>query len=105
MKMSLCDLALILKSLSDETRLKIVVMLSKGQLCACKILEEFNITQPTLSYHMKTLVDCELVIAEKNGKWVYYSLNEEMLKGIETFVKGLIDAEKTGGCDLNECGE
>jgi ArsR family transcriptional regulator len=105
MKMSLCDLAVILKSLSDETRLKIVVMLSKGQLCACKILEEFKITQPTLSYHMKTLVECELVIAEKKGKWVYYSLNEEMLKEIQTFFRGLIDTEKTGGCDLNECGE
>ena len=47
------------KALSDETRLKIVLMLKNENLCACHILDEFSITQPTLSYHMKILVILE----------------------------------------------
>ena len=43
------------KALADPTRLEIVDMLSCGELCACKILERFQITQPTLSHHMKIL--------------------------------------------------
>ena len=103
MEVSIKDLSLILKSLSDETRLKIVKMLSKGTLCACNILDEFNITQPTLSYHMKMLTDCELVYSNKQGKWVYYSLNEDLLKGIESFFNILINQEKVISCDINEC--
>ena len=42
-------------------------MLSDGEKCGCKILDKFNITQPTLSHHMKILVDCELVNDRKEG--------------------------------------
>ena len=55
------DIILICKALSDTKRLEIVQMLSDGEKCGCKILDKFNITQPTLSHHMKILVDCELV--------------------------------------------
>lgn len=55
-----------LKALSDPTRLKIVEMLGGGKLCACKILDNFSMTQPTLSYHMKILADCGLVDVEKD---------------------------------------
>lgn len=67
--------AAVYKALSDPNRLMIVDMLSCGELCACKILEKFNITQPTLSHHMKTLCGCGLVNARKEGKWSYYSLD------------------------------
>ena len=62
------------KAFADPTRLEIVDMLSSGELCACKILEQFKITQPTLSHHMKILCDCGLVNGRKEGKWTYYSL-------------------------------
>lgn len=65
----------ILKALGEETRIRIFEMLRGGKLCACKILEKFNITQPTLAHHMKLLCDCGIVIAEKDWKWTYYSLN------------------------------
>ena len=55
----------ILKALSDETRMKIFGILREGKLCGCKILESLNITQPTLSHHMKVLCECGIVIAEK----------------------------------------
>lgn len=55
------DMILICKALSDTNRLEIVQMLSDGEKCGCKILDKFDITQPTLSHHMKILVDCGLV--------------------------------------------
>lgn len=72
--------AALFKALSDPNRLMIVDMLSCGELCACKILERFDITQPTLSHHMKTLCGCGLVIARKEGKWSYYALNDETVR-------------------------
>ena len=71
--------ALIFKSMGDETRLKIVSMISKEELCACKILSELNITQPTLSYHMKLLVDSGIASSKKDGSWVRYSINKKIL--------------------------
>lgn len=65
----------ILKALGEETRIKIFEMLRGGKLCGCKLLDNFNITQPTLSHHMKVLCDCGLVIAEKDWKWTYYSID------------------------------
>ena len=80
------DYAQLFKVLSDPNRLMIVDMLSCGELCACVILERFNITQPTLSHHMKILCDCKLVDGRKEGKWTYYSLNDEAVQGLTTFL-------------------
>ncbi len=65
----------ICRALGDPNRLKIVGMLTKGEMCGCRLLAAFEITQPTLSHHMKILGDCGLVNARKDGKWTYYSLN------------------------------
>jgi ArsR family transcriptional regulator, arsenate/arsenite/antimonite-responsive transcriptional repressor len=73
------EYALFMKALADETRVKIFDMLSEGELCACKILEEFNITQPTLSYHMKILCDSGLVNGRRDGVWIKYSINKNVL--------------------------
>ena len=69
------EIALICKALGDENRVQIIKMLTGGELCACKILDTFNITQPTLSHHMKILTECNLVNSRKEGKWTYYSIN------------------------------
>lgn len=81
--------AMLLKALSDETRIKIIDMLSNGELCACNILEEFKITQPTLSYHMKTLCDSNLVNSRKDGIWMKYSINEDVLDSIRILFDNL----------------
>ncbi|MFV0381071.1 MAG: ArsR/SmtB family transcription factor [Breznakia sp.] len=83
------DVAFICKALSDANRLQIVQMLSDGEKCGCKLLEHFNITQPTLSHHMKVLCECGLVNNKKKGKWTYYSLNCEILEGVKDFIKEL----------------
>ena len=94
------------KAFSDVNRLMIVNMLSCGELCACKILEKFDITQPTLSHHMKTLCDCGLVNSRKEGKWTYYSLNRETIQVFQVFLSE-ITAQKECCCDsrkiLQEC--
>ena len=69
------EYVLIFKALADETRLKIVEMVAGGELCACKILEQFAITQPTLSYHMKILCDCGLVEGRRDGAWMRYTVH------------------------------
>lgn len=79
------DYASIYKVLSDETRLKIVEMLSCGEMCACDILEFFKITQPTLSYHMKILTDCGLISSRKDGSWIRYTINKEKTIEIKAF--------------------
>jgi len=89
------DYAQFFKVLSDTNRLMIIDMLSCGELCACVILEKFDITQPTLSHHMKTLCESGLVNGRKEGKWTYYSLNDETVQRAKTF----LDKVTTGGAN------
>lgn len=77
------------KALSDANRLMIVDMLSCGELCACHILEKFEITQPTLSHHMKILCDCGLVNGRKVGKWIYYSLDENKVNDFKKILDSI----------------
>lgn len=95
------DNALILKAFADETRLKIIDMLSCGELCGCKILEHFDITQPTLSYHMKILTDCGVVKSRRDGAWMHYSLSTENMKSLMGFLKAL--TEPKDDCICNVC--
>ncbi len=83
------DVALICKALGDSNRLKIIKTLSGGEKCACKLLEAFEITQPTLSHHMRILTECGLVTARKDGKWSYYSLSAETLSTFKKFIDEL----------------
>ena len=77
--MNTIDVALICKALGDSNRLQIVQMLSGEEKCGCKLLEAFEITQPTLSHHMKILHECGLIHDRKEGKWHHYSLNKETI--------------------------
>jgi len=80
------EYAPIFKALGDETRLKIIEILSCGEICACEILESFHITQPTLSYHMKILTDCGIVKSRKDGSWIRYSNNVVLVEAIKQFL-------------------
>ena len=68
-------IALIFKAFCDENRIKIIKMLRSGEKCACKLLEEINVTQPTLSHHMKILCDSGIVDSRQEGKWTHYRLS------------------------------
>ncbi|HKL40985.1 MAG TPA: metalloregulator ArsR/SmtB family transcription factor [Clostridia bacterium] len=91
------------KALSNETRLEIINLLKKESLCACKILEDIDLSQSTVSHHMKILADSGIVNCRKEGKWHHYSLNYDTLKTLEFFFKDLVqDKTILGGrcsCD------
>lgn len=74
---NVCDeaMALQLKALSDITRLQIYNQAKISEICACDLIKKYNLTQPTLSFHMKQLVSCGLLYPRKDGKWVKYRLN------------------------------
>ncbi|VEF47506.1 arsenical resistance operon repressor [Bacillus freudenreichii] len=65
------------KALSDPKRLKLLHELcNKGQVCVCDLCEIMELPQSKLSYHLKILLDAELISQEKKGKWNYYELNQ-----------------------------
>lgn len=84
--MNIKDVARICKALGDNNRLQIVRMLTEGEKCACRLLEAFEITQPTLSHHMKILCECGLVSARKDGKWQHYSINKDIWNEFSDFI-------------------
>ena len=89
------------KVLSDPNRLMIIDMLSCGELCACVILEQFNITQPTLSHHMKSLCDSGLVAGRKEGKGMYYSQNERTVQTCRNILSELTSFKESCICFEN----
>ena len=102
----------VFKALGDSKRAMIVDMLSCGELCACMILEKFEMSQSTLSHHMKLLCESGLVRGRNEGKWTYYSLNEDTIRRTKQFFDDLTsdketcickeDANCCKGCDENE---
>lgn len=96
-----------LKAMSDETRLKIIDMLSCGEMCACDILEEFSISQSTLSYHMKILSESGLVNAVRDGAWMRYTLNKKKTEEIKAFFNCITNEKedcicRKGNRELND---
>ncbi|MGN0818161.1 MAG: ArsR/SmtB family transcription factor [Candidatus Coproplasma sp.] len=84
----------ILKALGDETRIKIFGMLRDGKLCACKILENLNITQPTLSHHMKIMCDSGIVVSERDWKRTFYSIDCGKLKELTAYLSDTVCCRK-----------
>ena len=83
--------AKIFKALCDPNRLMIIEMLQGGEKCACKILEDLNIVQSTLSHHMKILCESGLVESTRVGKWMHYTLSKQ---GFETATACLTEIAK-----------
>lgn len=91
-----------MKALSDPKRVKILDMLSCGEMCACDILEHFDFTQPTLSHHIKVLVQAELISSEKRGTWHHYSINEDIAKELIHETTHLLTHTTNCVCYTNE---
>ena len=71
------NLACILKALADPTRLRLVSMVAAhpgGEACVCDLTEPLGLTQPTISHHLKILVEAGIFARDKRGVWAYYSL-------------------------------
>ncbi len=71
------DLAQLLKALADPTRLRLVSMVAgheDGEVCVCELTEPLGLTQPTISHHLKVLIDAGILTRDKRGVWAYYAL-------------------------------
>jgi ArsR family transcriptional regulator, arsenate/arsenite/antimonite-responsive transcriptional repressor len=95
---------LISKALADPNRLQIIQMITDQERCACKLLEHFNISQPTLSHHVRILSDCNMIKTRKDGKWSHYSMNMETMEAYKNYVNmlytvALASAEEQGDCN------
>jgi ArsR family transcriptional regulator len=67
----------VFRAFTDEHRVRVLELLQQGEQCACVLLEDMEISQPTLSHHMKILCDSGIVKKRPVGKWSYYSINAE----------------------------
>ena len=76
----------VLKALGDVNRLTILQMLSQEEVCACRLLDCLDMSQSTLSHHMKLLCDSGMVLPRKEGKWVRYSINEKKQRSFLPFL-------------------
>lgn len=76
------DVVACYKALGDPTRYAILKNLKEKDLCACHLLERLDITQPTLSFHMRKLTECGLVLATKDGIWTRYQISREVIQSL-----------------------
>lgn len=76
-----------LKALADETRLEIVSMLTREEMCVCELMERFLMTQPAVSYHLRTLRQAGLLDQRRQGRWMFYSTNRKALEDLGTILE------------------
>lgn len=80
-------LARMFKALGDPTRVKLLSMIAaapEGEACICDMTEPVGLSQPTVSHHMKLLVEAGLATREQRGKWAYYRTAPEVLQSLAT---------------------
>lgn len=89
----------VFKALCDENRLRILKLLQSGEKCACILLDDLQITQPTLSHHMKILCDSDIVVGRKEGKWTYYAISPD---GASAAIKCLQELTRVDDADRDK---
>ena len=88
------DVVKMLKAIADGNRFRIFnLLMDNGETCACELLKDFNISQPTLSRHMKVMVDSGLVSARKDAQWMKYSVNQDALKVLRDALSGTVPGD------------
>lgn len=97
--MTNAEIAKIFKALCDERRIEILKLLTSGEKCACSLLEELQISQPTLSHHMRILCDAGIVIPRKEGKWTHYRIDTDGSKIAIRQLQKLTSEEALATCN------
>ncbi len=90
------------KALSDKTRRKILQMLKQQDMTAGEIADQFNITKPSISHHLNLLKAADLVLDERRGQHIYYSLNTSVVEEVIKWCLTFTDHDKTEGGSTNE---
>jgi len=89
----------IFKALSDKSRLRIIKMLQKKPLCVCEITEILQLATSTVSNHLSILVDVNLIIGEKDGKWINYRINtnpkDNIISSTLLFLQFILEEDET----------
>ena len=97
----------LIKAIGEPIRLQILGILSNGELCACDILRNLSITQPTLSHHMKALTASGWVNTRKKATWTYYSLNRDAVEQMHQYMLNLTAMKSNApikmSCDSDAC--
>lgn len=91
------QVAPLLKALADPVRLRLLSLVAAhagGEACVCDLQEGFDLSQPTISHHLKVLHRIGLLDRSKRGVWVYYKVRPEALEGLVTLLGGRVP----GGC-------
>ena len=92
--------AKVFKALCDEKRQRIMELLQSGEKCACVLLEQLDMPQSTLSYHMKILCESGIVEGRDEGKWTYYHISQE---GSQKAIALLTEITQTGATSGSCC--
>lgn len=95
-------LARMFKALGDPTRVRLLSLIaaqSEGEACVCDLTDPVGLSQPTVSHHMKQLVDTGLITREQRGKWAYYAIVPEML----TMLSGVLDPQSLRAGVVSPC--
>ena len=96
--------ARVFKALCDERRQRILELLQGGEKCACVLIEQMDMPQSSLAYHMKILCDSGIVSGREEGKWTHYRISPEgSARAVELLREITATAEVPNGCTC--CGK
>src|SRR6202022_4586856 len=84
------------QAIVDPTRVRLIALLRRGELCVCELVDALEISQSTLSGHLQVLRQTGLVITRKDGRWIYYSLTDQKTALIEALFSHI---QPAGGDD------
>jgi ArsR family transcriptional regulator, arsenate/arsenite/antimonite-responsive transcriptional repressor len=85
------EFAQVFKALADPVRLRLVSLIGAhqgGEVCVCELTAAFDLTQPTISHHLKVLRDAGIIDSERRGTWVYYRLEPAALERMAALLAG-----------------
>ena len=90
--------ARVFKSLCDERRQRILELLHDGEKCACTLIEEMEMPQSSLSYHMKILCDSGIVASREEGKWTHYRIDPQGIEVAIAMLREIVATNQSGIC-------
>tara|TARA_B100000427_G_scaffold290595_1_gene266918 strand:+ start:72 stop:383 length:312 start_codon:yes stop_codon:yes gene_type:complete len=79
----------LLKALAEPIRLEIIESLSTGEKCVCDLMQETDLAQSKISFHLKVLKEAGVITDRQSGRWVYYQLDTRTLKSLQNWIKRL----------------
>ncbi len=79
----------LLKALAEPIRLEIIESLSTGEKCVCELMQETDLAQSKISFHLKVLKQAGVITDRQSGRWVYYKLDVRALKSLQNWIKKL----------------